>query len=153
YLFVKTDPAASSTARLTKFSEAISSSPRFCRSISFRITSARSGSVSESVRRLRSRLVLVDMSWLSSPRLGAKRVGFRLSNLVDPALMTPPGEGSLQPQVEDLVGERGGHNASSHGEHVRVVVLTRQTGSEQVVAQRSAHTGDLVGGNLFTLPA
>jgi hypothetical protein len=45
-LFVITDPAASSTARLTKFSEAMSSRPLFWRWSSSRMAPAISGSVS-----------------------------------------------------------------------------------------------------------
>ena len=44
--FVITEPAASSTAALTKFSDAISSSPSACRLVSRRMASAMSGSVS-----------------------------------------------------------------------------------------------------------
>jgi hypothetical protein len=43
-LFVITEPAASSTARLTKFSDAMSSRPLFCRSTSWLIAAAISGS-------------------------------------------------------------------------------------------------------------
>jgi hypothetical protein len=47
---VSTDPAASRTAWLTKFSEAMSSRPLFCRWTSFEIALAMSGSVSRSER-------------------------------------------------------------------------------------------------------
>ena len=47
---MKTEPAASRIAVLTKFSEAISSRPEFCRSTSCRMACATSGSASTSVR-------------------------------------------------------------------------------------------------------
>ena len=50
YLFVRTEPAASSTAWLTKFSEAMSSRPVFWRLTSLAIAAAISGSVSASER-------------------------------------------------------------------------------------------------------
>jgi hypothetical protein len=61
---VSTDPAASSTARLTKFSDAINSRPLFWRSTSFLTAPATSGSVSASVRHIGSLVVSVAIVFL-----------------------------------------------------------------------------------------
>jgi hypothetical protein len=50
YLFVRHDPTASITALLVKFSEAMSSRPRNCRSFSFSMIEATSGSSSDRAR-------------------------------------------------------------------------------------------------------
>src|SRR6476661_7220222 len=102
-----TDPAASSTAWLTKFSEAISSRPLFWRWRSSRIAAAISGSDSVSVRHRRGVSVFVVMMSLSKVD-GVSGAGplrtFNLGNLFDPALMPAAGECRLQPEGQDLVG-------------------------------------------------
>jgi hypothetical protein len=74
-------------------------------------------------------------------------------NLIEPALVPSTLEGGLQPQRENLVGEPEGDDAPAHRQDVRVVVLARQARRVEIVAQRRAHTGDLVGGDLFALAA
>ena len=65
----------------------------------------------------------------------------------------PPANGVSSHSVEDFVRQAEGDDAAAHREDVRVVVLARQPRGEQVVAERGANAGDLVGGNLFALAA
>jgi hypothetical protein len=67
--------------------------------------------------------------------------------------MAPAVEPGLQTDRQNLVGEAECDNAAAHREDVGVVVLPRETGSVEIVAERSADTGDLVGGDLFSLAA
>ena len=67
--------------------------------------------------------------------------------------MTAALEWSVQPQSEDVIRKPEGHDASTHREDVGVVVLARQAGGVEVVAQRRANTAHLVGGNLLALSA
>ena len=60
---------------------------------------------------------------------------------------------SREPQRDDFVGEREGDNASADREHVRVIVLAREPRRVQIVAERRADAGDLVGGDLLALSA
>src|SRR4051794_8080172 len=62
-------------------------------------------------------------------------------------------ERRLQPQLQDLVGERECDDPSAHREHVGVVVLARQPRGEQVVAECRTDARDLVRGNLLALAA
>ena len=62
-------------------------------------------------------------------------------------------ERRVQPEREDFVGEPEGDDASAHREDVRVVVLARQPRGEEVVAERRADAGDLVGRDLLALSA
>ena len=55
--------------------------------------------------------------------------------------------------LDDLLGQADADDAAAHGQHVGVVVRAGQAGGVQVVAQRGAHTADLVGGDLLALPA
>ena len=59
----------------------------------------------------------------------------------------------VEPKLQDFVGETEGDDSATHGEHVRVVVLTRESRREQVVAQRGAYSVDLVRGELLALSA
>src|SRR6185295_11657684 len=137
-----TDPAASSTARLTKFSEAISSRPLFWRWSSSRIAPAISGSVSARVRHKGSWVfVSVAISTFSPGAMRARsRTGtllglpafFRLADLIDPALVASARERRLQPDLEDLVRQTRPDDASAHREDVGVVVFARQAGGIEV---------------------
>src|SRR3982751_858963 len=60
---------------------------------------------------------------------------FQVRQLVDAALVTAALERRLQPDLQDLVGQSRPHDAATHGQHVGVVVLARQPGREQVVAE------------------
>jgi 23S rRNA (cytosine1962-C5)-methyltransferase len=62
-------------------------------------------------------------------------------------------ERGLEPDPQDLVGESECDDAPSHREHVRVVVLARQTGRVKIVAQRGADARNLVRGDLLALAA
>ena len=59
----------------------------------------------------------------------------------------------VKPESEDFVGESKGDNAPAHRQDVRVVVLARQTRCIEIVAQRRADAGNLVGGDLLALAA
>jgi 23S rRNA (cytosine1962-C5)-methyltransferase len=58
-----------------------------------------------------------------------------------------------QPDRQNLLGETQGDDASAHRQHVGVVVLARQPGSVQIVAQGRADAGHLIGGDLLALSA
>src|SRR5574340_740482 len=88
-----TDPAAASTAWLTKFSEAISSRPEFCRWISLRIAPSISGSVSASVRQRVG-------DWAGAAMYLCL---LNLGDLVDAPLVAASLERRLEPQLQDFV--------------------------------------------------
>ncbi len=67
--------------------------------------------------------------------------------------MAPALELRAQPQRENLVGEAEGDDAPAHREDVGVVVLARQPGGVELVAERGADAHDLIRGNLLTLSA
>ena len=75
------------------------------------------------------------------------------ADLVDAALMAPALERRVQPDAQDLVGEAERDDAAAHREDVGVVVLPRQPRGVEIVAQRGANAGDLVGGDLLALTA
>ena len=62
-------------------------------------------------------------------------------------------EAVCQPEREDFVGEAGRDDPPAHRQDVGVVVLARQAGRIEVVAQRRADAVNLVGGDLLPLPA
>ncbi len=62
-------------------------------------------------------------------------------------------EGRVEPEVQNLVGEPESDDAGAKRENVRVVVLARQAGRVQIVAQRSARAEYFVGGHLLALSA
>src|SRR5262245_9454521 len=136
-------------ARLTKFSDAISSRPWFCRRSSLLIAAAISGSVSASVRQItghpRGRRA-PEASSRSCARLG-------VADLIDPPLMPAALERRVQPERDDLVGQAERHDAAAHREDVGIVVQARQPRGVQVVAERGADAGDLVGSHLLALSA
>src|SRR5258707_7155331 len=78
---------------------------------------------------------------------------FLHGDLVEPALVAPARVLRLQPELEDLVRETEGDDASADREDVGVVVLARQARGIQIVAERRADAGYLVGGDLFALTA
>src|SRR3954469_10855310 len=137
-----TEPAACSTAWLTKFSDAISSRPEFCRCCSFRIASAMSGSVAISVRQ-REGVSVVDISGAS----------FNLGDLIDAALVAAALEGRAQPQRDNFIRQSEGHDPAADGEHVGVVVLARHARGVEIVAERGADSAHLVRRDLFPLAA
>ncbi len=67
--------------------------------------------------------------------------------------MTTAFEGGRQPELENFVSETGGDDAATHRQHVGVIVLPGEPGGIEVVAQRGAHAGNLVRGDLLALPA
>src|SRR5262245_47656486 len=95
-----TEPAASMTARLTKFSDAISSRPLFCRFTSLRIAVAISGSVSASVRHSG---IVVSVAICVFARLKPSLLPFLFADLIEPALVPPALEFRLQPEIQNLV--------------------------------------------------
>src|SRR5262249_18611997 len=145
-----TEPPASSTAQLTKFSDAISSSPLFWRCRSSEIAFAISGSASASVRQSG---IFVSVAIKSCRRPVALRALLLFLDLIEPPLVASTLEGGLQPQLENLVGEPERDDASAHREHVGVVVLARQPRGIEVVAERGADAAHLVGGDLLALTA
>src|SRR6185503_12503695 len=77
----------------------------------------------------------------------------RFADLIEAPLVPPALERRGQPQRQNLVSKTECDDAAAHGEDVRVVVLPRQAGGVEVVAERGADAGDLVGGDLLALPA
>jgi 23S rRNA (cytosine1962-C5)-methyltransferase len=67
--------------------------------------------------------------------------------------VAPPFESRAQPQAEDLVRESGGDDAAAHREDVRIIVRTGEPRCIEIVAQRRANAGHLVGGDLLALAA
>jgi hypothetical protein len=76
-----------------------------------------------------------------------------LSDLVDSALVPTTFERRRKPRFEDFVGEAEGDDAPTHGKDVRVVVLARESGGEQIVAEGGPDTRHLVRGDLLALTA
>jgi hypothetical protein len=62
-------------------------------------------------------------------------------------------EGRGQPGAGDLLGQARADDPRAHRQHVGVVVGSGQARGVQAVAQASAHTGHLVGGELLALAA
>ena len=58
-----------------------------------------------------------------------------------------------QKRLDDLVGKTFAYDASSHRQHVGVVVCTSEAGGVQAVAKGGAHPAHLVRSQLFALPA
>ena len=67
--------------------------------------------------------------------------------------MAPARERRDEPELDDLVGERGGDDAAADRQDVGVVVLARHPRTIQVVAEGGANPVDLVGRDLFPLAA
>ena len=65
----------------------------------------------------------------------------------------PPSNGVASQSRDDLVGEPGRHDAAADREDVGVVVGAREPRRVEVVAERRADAGHLVGGDLLALPA
>ncbi len=80
-------------------------------------------------------------------------MGFDLGQLRHASGVAATVEGCGQEQLHDLFGQTQPHHPSAHGQHVGVVVGSGHTGRVQVVAQRSARTAYLVGGQLLSLTA
>src|SRR4030095_9528508 len=113
--FVSTEPAASRTAWLTKFSDAISSRPLFWRCSSSEIAAATSGSVSASDRQRVGTSVLGIVS--SSDRVAVlplRKLPFQLHDLFDSALMTAAVERRREPDLGDFVRHRDRDDVGSH---------------------------------------
>jgi hypothetical protein len=91
----------------------------------------------------------------------ARRIGRDLSaqlflcffDQVDSALVPTTFERRRKPQLKDFVGEPEGDDAPTHGEDVRVVVLARESGGEEIVAEGGPDTRHLVRGDLLALTA
>jgi 23S rRNA (cytosine1962-C5)-methyltransferase len=67
--------------------------------------------------------------------------------------MPAAGERGRKPHGHDFVRQRVRHDARTDSQHVGIVVLARQARRIEIVAQRGAHAGNLVGGHLFPLAA
>src|SRR5258706_8098043 len=104
----------------------MSSRPDDCRCSSSRIAFAMSGSASCSARQCAA--ITFDAVMTSSSL-------FRRADLIDAPLMPAAFEGGAHPDGEDFVREPEGDDASAHREHVRVVVLARQAGGIEIVAE------------------
>ena len=74
-------------------------------------------------------------------------------DLIEAPLVASAFERGVQPERQDLVGQAEGDDAAAHREDVGVVVLARQPRGVEIVAQRGADAGDLVGGDLLALAA
>ena len=138
-------PAASSTAWLTKFSEAISSRPVFwrCRSLRDRVGDLRVGR-----RRACASGDGVSVVWHAHDRSFRSRRSDRCRRW-----WRPPSNGVVEPERDDLVGEAERDDPAAHREDVGVVVLARQPRGVEIVAERGADAADLVGGDLLALAA
>ena len=140
---------------LTKFSEAISSRPLFwrCRSWPMALGDLGVGLGERAPHRGVGRCS-VGMICSTEARGSALT-----SALVSAAIWSrrrwwrPPSNAVLSHSVDDLVGEAGGDDPAAQREHVGVVVLARQPGRVEVVAERRADAGHLVGGDLLALAA
>src|SRR5438445_13736579 len=66
--------------------------------------------------------------------------------------MPPTFERCVEPELEDLVCQTEGDDAPAHREDVGVVVLARQAGGIEIVAERGADAADFVRRDLFALP-
>ena len=86
-----------------------------------------------------------------SPRLAA--VSVRRVDLVDAPLVASALERRLEPDLQDFVGKTERDDPPAHREDVGVVVLARQAGRIEIVAQRGANARHLVGGDLLALAA
>ena len=91
--------------------------------------------------------------WCQWPCRFLSALPFFLGNLIEPPLVPSALEGRLQPQRKDFVGEPERDDAAAHREDVGIVVLAREARRVDIVAERSAHAGDLVGRDLLALAA
>src|SRR5439155_5340037 len=66
--------------------------------------------------------------------------------------MPPTFERGVEPELENLVRQTEGDDAPAHREDVGVVVLARQAGGVEIVAERGADTGNFVRRHLLALP-
>ena len=78
---------------------------------------------------------------------------FHSGDLIQPALVVTALVGRVQPQLEDLVGQAERDDAAAHREDIGVVVRAREPRHIQIVAERGADAGDLIGGDLLALTA
>ena len=62
-------------------------------------------------------------------------------------------ERRLEPEPQNFVGQAGGDDAPAHRQDVGIVVLARQPRRVQIVAERGANAGHLIGGDLLALSA
>ena len=67
--------------------------------------------------------------------------------------MPPTFECRFKPHLQDFVGQSECDDSPAHGKDVRIVVLAREPGRIQIVAQRGADARHLVGGDLLALAA
>src|SRR5437867_3568451 len=131
-----TEPIASSTASLTKFSEAMSSRVWVCLRRSLAMASSINGSC------VRSSVTG------SSPSLFEEVSGLVFADLFETAYVTPAVEAGLEPNLEPASHLRVvAVGAPAQGQHVRVVVLAREPRGLLAGHHRRAHPGDLVGCN------
>ena len=67
--------------------------------------------------------------------------------------MPPAFKRRVQPQRQNLVGEAKGDDAASHREDIGIVMLARQPGRVEIVAERRANAPHCVRRDLFALSA
>src|SRR5581483_10955724 len=138
YLFVITEPCASSTASLTAFSDAISSRLFSRRSVSFSMAAKTSGSLF--CRNDMKNLPLLFILLLQS----GSELPLDLGDLVDAPLMPSAGERGLQPNAQDFLRHRWLDHAAAEHEHVGVVVLAAHLRAFRLVDERRADARILV---------
>src|SRR4029453_5977392 len=119
------EPAAASTAGLTKFSEAINSRPFCCRFCSSWMARAIWGSVAA-----RSRMRMLQRG-----------------DFVEPALVTAAGKLRIEKRVHNLACQWHRSDALTEGQHVRIVVFAATARRCFVGDRRRPHARQLVGGH------
>ena len=80
-------------------------------------------------------------------------VGFEFGDLIDAALVTTAFKCLGEEYLDDLLGNAGADDASTHRQHIGVVVLACHPGRVQTVAERRANAAHLVRWKLFALTA
>ena len=160
-----TEPAASSTARLTKFSDAISSRPVV---LAARLVADGAGHVRDRSRRATARIRAARLfcghgclhpcmrAWRA--RYGSRRPGLALRAAAiwsTRRWCRPPSNGVSQPQRRrSRRPASAGDDPAAEREDVRVVVLAATGGPcTRSLHERGADAGHLVGGDLLALPA
>ena len=90
---------------------------------------------------------------LGNARSSLTAMLLRFADLIDAPLVAAAFERRLEPQRDNLVREPERDDPAAHREDVGIVVLARQARGVEIVAERGADAGDLVGGDLLALPA
>ena len=80
-------------------------------------------------------------------------VGFEFGDLIDAALVTTAFKCLGEEYLDDLLGNAGADDASTHRQHVGIVVLACHPGRVETVAECCADASHLVCSELFALTA